>query len=329
MINFKNVNSKKLFSGIVSVIIIAGMAIQSFATNVDLEAFVKKDEYMTKYNEISFRVKNIDTELERLYKFVCTNVKTYAGAVYGRSQNYVGMFNIRTANLSTRYYNMGYGADLSQDKYLRVGMYGILNWSSSLYNPSKTERVGVYEIPGSLMKWRDGIEPAPNCMYKITAKVSGITNSDWSYEIILGPIKKMPNITSTGAALTAGYICELPCNPFSPSFTVSNLYYQTGTTQEPTSWISTSARIGQNHYERGSANTKYPRPTEEDRDGGFYKEVTQAVNTNIYVSTAPLSLSSYENIWLRATSSGTNDYASYLAATDLSFMTLTSWNSSK
>ena len=37
----KTVNNKKLITSIISVVIIAGMAIQSFATNVDFEAFVK------------------------------------------------------------------------------------------------------------------------------------------------------------------------------------------------------------------------------------------------------------------------------------------------
>ena len=73
------INFKKIAPGIISVVIIAGMAIQSFATNVDMAAFVKKDTYMTKYYELDFRIDDIEKSLARTYRFVCTNLKSYGG----------------------------------------------------------------------------------------------------------------------------------------------------------------------------------------------------------------------------------------------------------
>ena len=62
---------KKFLPGLVSVIIIAGMAVQSFATNIDLAAFVNKDKYMTKYYELEWRIKDIEKRLDRKFACLC------------------------------------------------------------------------------------------------------------------------------------------------------------------------------------------------------------------------------------------------------------------
>ena len=61
----KNISMKKLISGTISLVIIAGMALATFATNLDLEAFVKADDYEFTFHELDFLIDDLDAELER------------------------------------------------------------------------------------------------------------------------------------------------------------------------------------------------------------------------------------------------------------------------
>ena len=48
MKNFSNINFKKIIPGLISIVIVVGMFAQTFATNIDLNAFVTNDEFETK-----------------------------------------------------------------------------------------------------------------------------------------------------------------------------------------------------------------------------------------------------------------------------------------
>ena len=150
----KTVNNKKLITSIISVVIIAGMAIQSFATNVDFEAFVKKDEYLMKYSEIDWRIEDIDNDIERLYKYTCTNIQSFGGSGNQDTRTNVPFYRRNTT--ATYHWYANPIADLSEEGYLRFNTADQINQFGS---HGKVDRYYL-EIPAALCKWRDGIVPA-------------------------------------------------------------------------------------------------------------------------------------------------------------------------
>ena len=318
-----NINIKKLIPGMISMIIIAGMAIQSFATNVDLEAFVDLDTYTEKFNELDFRIDDIDKELDRLYKFVCTNVATFAGSQpWGSSQHYVGGHynNSDSAGYPTHYYSPV--VDLSQDKWLRLGQIDFITYTASLYPANKFKKVYEYERPASLIRWREGIEPAPTCKVKVNIVYDGRLNNNSSCEIIMGPFKKFPNITTVGSGKTQCSICDIP-RYLSWTFTGTEFYYAVNSEQEPTSWTSHSGRLTTTTVNAGATNSYYPYPTFNDVTDPNVGEESR-IHWLTYMSTAMPNLSSYTNIWIKHRWSDTSNH--FYFQTDRSQVNLTSWN---
>ena len=328
--NLKSINFKKLIPGLISFAIIAGMAASTLATNLDLEAFVKKTDYLAKYHEQVHRIKDLDTELERIYKFVCTNVKTYAGSSYN---NY---YTPRTPfyfwqTAATYHYGNYPIADLSEEKYLRWNTGGMIN---QFGNHSKTDKM-EFEIPASLCYWRDGIVPAPSCTAKFvitrtwgnsTSYSTNVTASNLT--ITMGPFTKFPKITSTGSTLTGGYICELPYNIGSYTQTSSQFQYAFGTETEPTSWSTDTGNLRIGLYSKGATNESKQEPyTMADLEADVYTKNATSYTTKIFIYNSAMvaDLSSRENVWIRYVYNNTSG-ASVDNAHSASYFNITSWN---
>ena len=103
----KKINFKNLIPGLISIVVIAGMAFQSLATNIDLAAFVPKDIYMEKYYDLEFRARDIQNSIERTYKFVCTNVKTFGGYEVSHSLSKT-MFDGNSSSHTYHWWNRHY-----------------------------------------------------------------------------------------------------------------------------------------------------------------------------------------------------------------------------
>ena len=333
-------NIKKLLPGVISIIIIAGMAASTFATNIDLAAFVNKEKHMERYNEVNFRIDDIESYLDRLYKFTCTNVKSFGGQQYSQNGGLI-LFNY--------YSGSDFGmmpwphVDLSEQKYLRYNYKGALQQSFS--HPSTTHR-WQYKKPASLFKWRPGIELTPNCTVEINfARTMNTTSwsadaSFSSVELVMGPFKKFPRITSTGSSLTGGYICEFPDYALGTSILPSagSSYYQYayGSETRPTAWTNESTM---RMYLGTSVTATKTSPTttqydvdeiKEKMDNDTYTDRSaRYIHNNIYYYTAPgVDFSKYENFWLRM-------YYSENASTGIVYysnfaeMNLSTWNAGK
>ena len=248
---------KKLIPGLVSVIIIIGMAAQSFATNVDMAAFVPKDKYMTKYYELDWRIDQIENKLINLYQFTCTNVRTFAGVNLRNStgvdlyRNTAYTYNNGGTDDTTLIRNYIYPTViLNKAGYLTVNTPAAINASNTTRNHWQH-----YEksIPASLCTWMDGIKPAENCM--ITAKYStyyngatyksGITNIQ--NEIIMGPFKKFKYPAQVGTNYSYAWVvlpyqfgvpgktADLVNNPASSP---TSLQYAENSLTKPTTWTN-------------------------------------------------------------------------------------------
>ena len=104
----KNINLKNLVPGIISLMLIAGMAASTLATNIDLEAFVRRDDFLAKYNELDWRVDDIEKSLDRLYKFTCTNVKTFGGISQAADLIFFGINSTKCELFSDLTLSIGY-----------------------------------------------------------------------------------------------------------------------------------------------------------------------------------------------------------------------------
>lgn len=333
MKSLDKMNFKKIVPSIVSFVIIAGMAFSTLATNVDMEAFIGREEYRTKFNEIEFRIGDIDTELERLYKFTCTNVQSFGGG---------GALNSATSRGSYPFYYGSYNSayhwqnraicDFSEEGYLRFNAPRMINFFG---NHGKTDKL-TYTIPGSLCSWREGIECTPDTMvrYDMTRTwrnqegVDSSLVSSVSVTVTMGPFKKLPNITTTGASRTQGNIVALPQDGFQNYSYAMNIYYAENSPKEPTSWTSdANGRISQTTYNRGNAaGSTFPVPSEEDIVLASRNLQSPFV---FYISTlTSKNLSTLkENCWLRFTYSNTQPSIDILASLDT--LVLTSWNHNK
>lgn len=314
------VNKKKTITSFVSLVIITGMAIQSLATNVDMAAFVKKDAYMSKYYELDYRIGDIEAELERLYKLTCTNVVSYGGAEWDTAMTNT-IFRRRETTQTYHFYNSP-TADPSAEGYLRVNHMDQLQ----RFGSHPKNNVFVKEFPASLCNWVNGFEikPETKIYVKATRNVGTGTGTSWTcaytYELIIGPFKKVPYITSTGDAgsimCTQQYLNILNTN-FTPS-------YAYGTETQPTSWSSLGGSVN-------ISNTFFTKPSLGGYDYdianySYNKYDKSGVNMRMGVSGAMTTdLSSRTNVWLRFTGNGTSEFR-YLSSTDL---TLTTWNYNK
>ncbi len=301
----KNINFKKLIPGIISLMIILGMAAQSFATNVDLSAFVPKEEFDAKYYELNYRIKNIEDDIERTYKFVCTNVKTFAGTPNTANAGARNPFNAWNTNSAYHWMNFPI-ADFSDPKALRFNSGGMINLYGSHYKVSKFE----YEIPATLCMWRDGIELGKECKIKVDASrtwgsaTSPATNvTDVTVNVIFGPFKKFPNITTAGTQISQGYVCDIPALPFKYTANGTAFYYAYGTETEPTTWTSDTGRLYINTANPGNTlYSKFPRKTAEYLKDHANSNDAAYINQMVHFNTAPAAdFSTRTNLWLKYT----------------------------
>ena len=328
--NFKNISFKKLLPSFISLVVVVCMAASTFtafATGIDLEAFIKKDEYKTRLYEVEFKINNIEKELDRIYKFTCTNVRTYGGSQYLSTSNvHQRMFAPHVTGTSTNPFQYSLTVDMSQDKYMRVGFGSFLGWSSSTYDTANTLRELEYEIPASEMKWREGIVPMPNCKLMWKGTLTGIINSNYTMSITMGPFKKFPAITSTGATISSGYICELPTRVWGTTTSGLTFKYAFGSETEPTTWTTeNTSKMDMSTVYRGTPNySKFPFPNEEDIKGYREKEILSNNNMVFSLATSAFNkLDGKENSWLQITWSGTNAYSGFSAILDPTFASVT------
>ena len=318
---------KKLFPSFVSITIVAGMALQSFATEMNLEAFVDMETHLAKYHEIDYRIEDIDHYIERTYKFVCTNLKTYGGtgSSVGRSQ-YFNPYN----TTQTYHWSSDPIIDLSAQGYLRFNLIDTIN---AFGNHSNTQ-VFEKETPATLLKWRDGIQlyPTTKVYTKITRIFPNTTTasqtSTYRQEIIMGPFKKFPHITSTsyaGAIYTS--LQYIHANIQS-----TNLYYNYNQDNKPSSWNSMSGVIVASSTDKNTTssyptNMKWGISTKEDIEDGSYsdRQTMTSTMTTAYVSTVfGVNLSNYDKVWIRSYAETTGNYD-----IPVSEFNLTSWNNNK
>ena len=331
-------NFKKLVPCLVSIVIIAGMAAQSFATGVDLSAFVDIDTYMTKYNEIDWRIEEIDKSLERMYKFTCTNVKTFAG-ILTRSDtlnNFPSVFYMGNYN-STYPSENTLVAFFDDPKYLRVNkMWSLTYGGTGAGGSFKNKTITLQrDYPASMCQWKDGIVPQPTAKidFNITYGVTGYNTQAATLEVVMGPFKKFPKYTSYGAGVTTGYICEIPEGIFNSSMSIANnLYYATNKETKPTSWTSvanTAFAMNGNRQTGIAGESKYPEITSADIESWGYEVRPKRNITKIYFESAVFSpdLSASENVWIRFyyTSSGASlsTMATYASLRDFNIL---GWN---
>ena len=325
---------KKFLPGLVSVIIIAGMAVQSFATNIDLAAFVNKDKYMTKYYELDWRIKDIDGRLDRLYKFTCKNVKSFVG---GSASNYA----INTP-FAVNFWAGNYDGDnwlyayLDDPKAIRVntlyafGIYG----TPSLYR--RHTKIFKKEFPASICKWKPGIELLPNTKVKIEISDDKYATNDSTLvqTVIMGPFKKFPKYTSTGGSPSTGYICETPFCLFQSTWNWTNVMsYAYGSETEPTSWTSIGSDVNTytyGYYNAGWNESQYPPLTREDYENGDVALGKKSMaHTKWYFQAGTVAdLSSRTNVWLRIRYSY-NSTGGYSAWLNMGEFNITNWNANK
>ena len=333
MKKYKSINLKRIMPGLVSVFIIAGMAIQSFATNVDMAAFVKKDKYMTKYYELDWRIDDIEKELERLYKFTCTNVRSYGGSGYkGFTSRQPGLpfYHLNTTNTYEWYVQPI--ADLSQEGYLRWNYPHVI---SNFGNHGKTDTF-VREVPATLCRWRDGIELTPATKLRITYTRTWPTGTGtapvptMTETLVMGPFKKFPHITTTGT--TSGFIYASDAL-LTNEVLYNDIKYAYGSETEPTSWTTMSAgQLSEVYYQKNSTSI----PTYVRGDFDYQQFANEAYNDRVkgnthmsvrYISTVfGTDLSSRTNVWLMCTRTSTTATQFRAGTADY---TITTWNYNK
>ena len=334
--SMKNINFKKLIPGLTSTVIVVALAVSTlttFATNVDLEAFVTHEDFETKYNEIKYRINEIDKDLERTYKFVCTNVRTYSGGTYTTGTGYRAPFNFWNAWYQYHWGNWT-GVDLSDPKALRFGSAGGINSYAGHANTQKL----VYEVPLSLCKVREGTEfyPHSTVKYELTRNWANVANStpvsSLNLEVIMGPFKKLPRISTTGSTLTTGYLLEMPYPVSRYGITGTAFYYAQNSETQPTSWTSDTGRTVCDSTFRGYQNySQFDRITAEEIEANPYDKYTKLKQTQrIYFSTVPaVNFSTLnDNIWLRMVYTATNTM-SVDRGLNTDFLTITTWNTGK
>ena len=327
-INFKKINLRKILPGFVSILLVLIMGFQTLATNVDLEAFVKLEDYERAYYETNWRIDDLDDELERLYKFTCSNVKSFGGV-----GDYSGVsdiiFNWRNPTQSYTWWSDPI-ADLSEEGYLRFNAHGALN---AFGGHNKVDR-WEFKIPASRCGWHEGIDPAPNCsiLVRFTRTFPNTTSRNQVetgsiVEVIMGPFKKFPKFTSTGSTKTTGLIVTTDRTISANSTTPSSFYYAYNQTELPATWSSdATGRIFCGSTSSKGSNSSYSTRTAAEFEADPYNKENGRSTGYFTMSALPtVDLSQYENVWIRAyiNSSSTNPYLYY---SGFSNSTITTWN---
>ena len=339
-------NIKKFLPGFISIVIIAGMAVGTFATNIDLEAFIDKDTYMSKFYELDWRIDEIDNKLESLYRFTCTNVKSWYGSVKSNSTNsyiysrFTGGHIFYGASSSSYYdWNNETTASLNQAKWIRVGK-PIMISTGQLDPPTASQQYLNFEkeYPASVVKWRDGIVLNPNTKIIMNwqhKQVSPNSSVNTRLTVTMGPFKKFPEITGSGSSVSGGYICELPhgLSPWSIAMDSQNINYNYGTETMPTSWRGGNNKINLTTIWKGSGSgsSKYDRAdaTTVTNMSQFRDWELQGFSTVINQTGALASnLSTYTNVWIQAFYTTTSAIQG-VQAMDVSLWKLTNWNVKK
>ena len=347
MKRFNNINFKKLIPGILSFVIVAGMGISTFATSVDPSIFVNKERHLTKYYEFEWRVKEVQNYLDRLYKFSCTNLKSFAGAS-SNSQGGSVLFNYYdyTSSLGMRPWPH---VDLSEKKYLRYNYKGALY--QNFAHPSNVHS-WRYKRPASMFKWRPGVELYPTTTVTIDFTRSMPSSTTWqlieynsSITLTMGPFKKFPRITSTGSTLTGGYICEFPDYPMLsslyPAANAGYYKYAYGTETLPTTWYNENtmrAYVGSSQTASGpnyNTYTQYKVADIKDQFDttpyGFKNSIKpNYIHNLMYVNGAApgIDFSQYEDFWLRVTYTEAGPLSAVYNS-NLGDMDLLTWNNNK
>ena len=328
MNNMINRKFKKLIPSLVSIVLIAGMAIQSFATNVDFAAFVNKDDFFTKYYDYEWRIKEIDNMIERLYKFTCTNVVSYGGAGTA-AEVVVAPFSANNYTQTYHWYTRPI-ADLSEEGYLRVNPSDAIN---AFGNHSKALTM-EFEIPASRLKWRNGVElyPHTKVIHKITRTWPNTTSATVqvpeTYELIMGPFKKFPYFTTTG--WTNSGIFATDSEYFGTALSY-NMYYAVNKPTQPTSWTSMTGVFSTVTYSRSRTDMIVdfqfdPGTVDEMVEYSYVNKYKypRAIAEAIYMTTAMnTNLSTYDNVWIRGYGTTTNVIDSSI---NLGSYTIKGWN---
>ena len=332
-----NINLKNMLPGIVSIAIIAGMAIQAFATNADMSAFVKRDKYLTTYHELDWYIDDIEKSLDRLYKYSCTNVKTWGGTGWNTHTLMDVWFSGYSGANSYHWYQNPI-ADFSEEGYLRVAQRDAIN---AFGNHSKTD-VLTKDVPASLLKWRSGVElyPHTKITHKITRVWPNTTSAEqhptYTFEVEMGPFKKFPHVTG-GTSWNQSTICAGPSSllpGFYGTVGTNAMYYAHGTDTRPTSWTTlTSAVFNNTTSSRNNTSTTTEfrdQYSATDLEENSYDNPDKANSTlrYYYYSTLPgVNISSYDKVWIRIYCSATN--ITYSTAYDTGSYNLTTWNNNK
>ena len=341
---------KKLLPGIISITIIAGMAIQSFATNVDMAAFVNKDKYMTKYYELDWRIDAIEKKLISLYQFTCTNVRTYAGAfAYNSRQNevlraYSLAYNSSQVNF-TRLTLLSMIPSLKYEGYLRANFTNALNFDWNVIDPNHTQKYKK-TIPASLCKWMDGIEPAENCTldieisytYKTVGSFDGFNKME--SVLIMGPFKKFKYPSAAGIDFLwipayLGIPGRLGYLTYNPTSYPEHLQYAENTLTKPTTWKNLPSTVNSRPYLNESA----PRGTFPGVDYDNYSDVAfspeEGAEGDVYMNwqgaLPTTSLEGKKNIWLKFYYTNASSSGNVLSESIYTGTTaiITSWNNNK
>lgn len=319
-------NLKKILPGLVSVVIIAGMAAQTLATSVDMAAFVNKEKYTTKFIELEWRIKDIQKSLDRLYKFTCTNLASFAGT--RAAYDYPPAWGYQR-NYNHSYYFMNeLVASVDQAKYLRVNKRYTIQGKNALVN-SHTHRF-TKEIPASMCKWNPGIEIYPETKIKFLVTRTDYSGADTtgSMTVTMGPFKKFPRYTTAGTSISTGYICEFEEPMITWGFGTVTVQYKSGSRTEPTSgWSSSTAGVTLTSTNRGySSYSQYPDITGTELAELYEKGYGKTTNVFYWSSNVfTPDLSSSKDIWIRWTYSNTG-VASIAAYLPLRNWNLETWN---
>ena len=332
----KNINLKNLVPGIISLMLIAGMAASTLATNIDLEAFVRRDDFLAKYNELDWRVDDIEKSLDRLYKFTCTNVKTFGGISQGGYPTNYYPPAFPQGSFNSSYPEDNYIVAFFDDpKYLRVNKKYSLTYGGTGTGGTYKTHSAVFkrDFPATMCKWKEGIElyPETKVYMTLTNNVPDASSVSTVVELVMGPFKKFPNYTAGGSTVTTGYICELPVGLVDNSISgTTTFYYQYGTKTYPTSWqykSDTSTYLQGGQTSGTVDNSKFPVITSDDIVNWGYSFRNKRMHTKWYFqsATAP-NLSSYDNVWLRYYYSASHSFPTWVSMGDFE---LTTWNTGK
>ena len=337
MKNFSRINFKRIIPGFISLVIVSGMALATFATNLDLEAFVKLDDYISVYTELDFLVDDIDEELERLYKFTCSNVKTFGGtgAAYG-STNDAGaiLFTYRNGTQTYNWYSDPI-ANFSEEGYLLFNAHAAINRYAG---HGKTDK-WTMKLPARLIKWNTGIEPAPTCMLRVdisqtwpSTTSQNTVESQSNIEITMGPFTKFPRFTTAGAGKAQALICAFDriISIGGSTSSAGQLKFAYNQEAEPTSWSTDGAgafNLGTRVVKGDTVNSLSEKVKATDLENDPYSKTSGRMEQTLSFSTVPtVDFSQYTNFWIKLQYPYGSGGRSYARESSFDNFTLTTWN---